>query len=84
MPRAEGNLIAGKTELAKNHPSIPRHGIHSDKYLSPTEIGKARNDLIKVGWTAPQLIKNCFFYGWHGERPPFGVGSVGLPCILTG
>ena len=49
MPRAEGNLIGGETELAKEHPSVPRHGIHSDEYLPPTEIGKARDDLIKAG-----------------------------------
>jgi len=62
-PRAEGNLIGRETELAKEHPSVPRHAIHSDEYLPPTELWKAHNDLIKAAWTALQLFENRFFYG---------------------
>ena len=40
--------------------STSRNG---DEYLSPTEIGKARDDLIKAAWTALQLFENRFFYG---------------------
>ena len=57
------DLIGRVPELEKRHPPVPRHAIHSDEDLPPTEIGKARDDIIKAAWTALQLIKNCFFYG---------------------
>jgi hypothetical protein len=49
--------------LAKEHPSVPRHAINGDEYFSPAEIWKARDDIVKAAWTAPQLFNNRFFYG---------------------
>jgi hypothetical protein len=48
--------------LTKEHPSVPRHAINGDEYLSPTDIGKARDDIVKAAWTVvPQLFNNRFF-----------------------
>ena len=44
--RAEGDLIGRVTELTKQHPSVPRHPINGEEYLSPTEIGKVRDDIV--------------------------------------
>ena len=51
-PRAEGDLIGREPELAKEHPSVPRHAIHGVEYLSPAEIGKARDDIVKTARAA--------------------------------
>lgn len=64
--RAEGDLKGRVAELAKEHPSVPRHANNSDEYVSPTEIGKVRNEIVKAAWTAPQLFNNRFLDGQHG------------------
>ena len=43
---AEGDLIGRATELEKRHPSVPRHPIQGEEHLSPTEIGKVRDDIV--------------------------------------
>jgi hypothetical protein len=63
MTRTEGDLIGRETKLAKEHPSVSRHAINGNEYISPTEIGKARDDIVKAARTASQLFNNRFFYG---------------------
>jgi len=53
--------------LVKQHASVPRHPINGDKYLSPPEVGKARDNIVKAARTASQLFNNCFFYGQYGQ-----------------
>ena len=65
MQRAEGDLIDRETELTKTHTSIPRHPINGDEYFSPTEIGNARDDLVKAAQTASPLFTNRFYDGPH-------------------
>ena len=56
-PRAEGDLIGRVTELAKEHPSVPRHAINGDEYFSPTEMGKAHDDIVKAAGTAAAVFQ---------------------------
>jgi hypothetical protein len=39
--------------LAKQQPSVPRHPIHREEYLSPTvEWGEMQGDIVEAAWTA--------------------------------
>src|SRR2546430_5049486 len=44
--RGECDLIGRVTELAGQHPSLPRHPINSSEHLPPSEIGKVRDDIV--------------------------------------
>ncbi|HMF85910.1 MAG TPA: hypothetical protein VK598_06125 [Nitrospiraceae bacterium] len=61
--------------MVKQQPSIPRHPIHGTEHLSPTEIGKVRDDIVQAArTTVSQFSNNRLFYGRHGVEPP----SVGV------
>ena len=44
--RGECDLIGRVIELAKQHPSFPRHPINSIGRLSPTQLGKVPDDIV--------------------------------------
>ena len=44
--RGQVNLIVRVTELAKQHPSFPRHPMNSIGRISPTQLGKVPDDIV--------------------------------------
>ena len=55
-------LIGRVPELAEQHPPVSRHLINGTEHLSPTEIGKGRDDIVEAARTAYlQLFNNRFF-----------------------
>ena len=68
-------LIGRVSVLEKRQPSVSRHPINGTEHLSPTGIGKGRDDIVKAARTTfPQFFNNSLFYGRHGVEPP----SVGV------
>ena len=70
-------MIGRVAELAKEHPSLPRHAINSDEDLSPTEIGKTRDDIVKAAWTVVSQLSTIASSTGSMVGPPVEVKCGG-------
>jgi hypothetical protein len=60
--RMEIDLIGRTTQSAKQQPSVPRHPVHSQEYLSPTELGKGVDEIVETTGASPlQRFTNRLF-----------------------